>query len=174
MIGFVCGRSRVALIGRLAVLLLVMPIVTGCGASTGKVSGQVIYQGKPLPGGIVMFRPKNAALNPVSAEIDANGKYEARVPAGECKVSVDNRSLSNPDGPSPVGAGGAPTGVAPKGVAIGPPKDRIATEGKDVTLSTKKAEGTYVPIPKSYYDPETSGLTLTVKSGGQTFDIELK
>jgi hypothetical protein len=31
----------------------------------------------------------------------------------------------------------------------------------------------YVPIPRTYSNPETSGLTYEVKRGRQTFDIPL-
>jgi hypothetical protein len=51
-----------------------------------------------------------------------------------------------------------------------------------VTVDTKPAKprpgggrpAPFIPIPAKYATPETSGLTLTVQKGKQTFDIELK
>src|SRR5262245_36617726 len=98
MIGSVSVRNRFLTIAKLTALFLLPMTLTGCGQPKGKVSGQVLFQGKPLPGGIVKFRPVNSALNPVTAQIDENGKYEAAVPAGECKISVDNRGLLSEGG----------------------------------------------------------------------------
>jgi hypothetical protein len=182
MNGTASVRSRFLLVGRLGLLLLLFSAVTGCGWEKGKVSGQVLFQGKPLPGGVVTFRPVDTSLNPVTAVINQDGNYEATVPAGECKISVDNRALEGP-GARSVGAGGAPEvgggrrGGPPKGVAVGPPKGAIEEATKDKKMpgvSSEKPAGTYVPIPKPYYDPETSGLSLTVKAGSQTHNIELK
>jgi hypothetical protein len=174
-----------ALAAQLAVLVFIPLAISGCGRGTGKVSGQVLFQGNPLPGGVVRFRPVDTKLNPVTAEIDADGKYEATVPAGECKISVDNRALLNPEGGSPVGVGGGGGGAAikaspggpPKGAAFGPPKDAMQGVGGDQNVpnvSGKKPVGKYLDIPKNYYDPETSGLTLNVKRGTQSHNIELK
>src|SRR5437868_6821726 len=76
-------------------LLALFALATGCGshAETCKLSGKVLYNGKPLPGGFIMFRPGNPKLNTVTAEIDEQGNYEAVVPAGEVRVCVDNREL---------------------------------------------------------------------------------
>jgi hypothetical protein len=160
-------------------MLLFLLAVGGCGGK-GKVSGQVTFDGKPLPGGIVRFRPANTAFNPVSATIDQDGRYEATVPAGECKISVDNRALLGPSaGPVGITGGGkvGGRGAPSKGAATGPPKgvmDQVKVEkGVPEIVQQQRQAGTYVAIPKQYYDPETSGLTMTVKSGGQTHNIEL-
>jgi hypothetical protein len=126
----------------------------------------------------LMFRPVNPALNPVTVQLDADGRYEAAVPAGECKISVDNRGLLNQSS-GPVGVGGAPKSLGGRGGppgAVAPPPgamgDMIKDKGVPEVAGAKQA-GTYVQIPKEYYDPETSGLTLTVKRGNQTYDIDL-
>jgi len=181
MIRMVSARSRCPLIERLIPLLLMLLAIAGCGPGSGKVSGQVLFDGKPLPGGIVMFRPLDTTRNPVTAQIDANGNYEATVPGGDCKIGVDNRALRNPSaGPVGISGGGAPITEGrrglPKGAPIGPPKGSIGDIAKEKgapEVVTQKQAGTYVDIPKQYYDPETSGLTLTVKSGNQTHKIEL-
>jgi hypothetical protein len=174
-------RSRLALADRLALLMLLPLALTGCGVPSAKVSGQVVYQDKgqekALPGGTVTFRPVDTTINPVTAEIGADGNYEAMVPAVEVKISVDNRGLKNPDA-SPVGVtSGPPQKVKgmPKGIPVGPPKDNDAAKDKDIpAISTQKPSGTYVRIPDKYYNTETSGLSLKVTKGSQTHKIELK
>jgi hypothetical protein len=180
MIGSVSVRNRIALAGITTLLTLVPLAATGCGGGTGTVSGQVLFQGKPLPGGVVIFRSVDTSLNPVSATLDADGKYEATVPVGEVKVTVDNRSLKNPP-TGPVGVTAGPEGNQrprglPKGVPVAPPGG-MGGEGakdKDVpTITPTKQVGTYVAIPERYFDPDASGLSLKVSRGSQTFNIEL-
>src|SRR5260370_10667447 len=74
--------------------LLAVPLVSGCGERTGKVSGQVLYKDKPVPGGTVMFRPAAPGSNLVSAALDAEGRYELTVGVGEAQILVDNRELA--------------------------------------------------------------------------------
>src|SRR5215472_3203134 len=81
--------------GRLG-LLLVLPLLAGCGRSKGTVSGKVIYQNKGLPGGWITFRPVNPRLNPVTVPIDPDGNYEATLPVGEMLIAIDNRELEPP------------------------------------------------------------------------------
>ena len=58
-------------------------VLAGCGPGKGRVSGQVLFNGKPLPGGWVTFQPAVRGHNPVSAEIDRDGNYSAVLPAVE-------------------------------------------------------------------------------------------
>jgi hypothetical protein len=172
------------IVGWLGLVVLLPVVVSGCSVGSGKVSGQVLQaNGKPLAGGIVMFRPTDTSINPVTAKIDENGNYEASVPSVQVKISVDNRSLKNP-GSGPVGASDSNPAelikgrnAPPKGAAIGPPKDAMSQARKDQTVPPavvrEKPVGTYVDIPEKYYDPETSGLTLQVTGGNQKFDINL-
>jgi hypothetical protein len=168
-IGFASGWPR--LVGRLGLMLL-FPLALGCGPATGKVSGTVLLNGKPLPGGRVTFRPADPKRNSVFADLDEQGHYEAVLPAGEVQVSVDNRELEPreaaprtqflPEGLSPEVRkqlrGAAPPSQAP------PEKSPNAPE---------KMPGKYVPIPDKYYTIEKSGLKFTVRSGDQKQDIEL-
>ena len=151
--------------------LLLMPVVIGCGPGQAKITGHVLYDGKPLPGGRVTFMPDGAA-NPVTVTLDEQGNYEALLPTGEVKVSVDNRLLE----PRPALALGVPPGL-PGGAAA-----KVAEARKQAPQKVSgtvdpgmhgKIPGRYVQIPKKYYDYTTSGQQFTVHRGDQTHDIEL-
>ena len=163
------GTMRFAL--RLALPLLFL-VVTGCGPKTAKVSGTVLYDGKPLPGGRVTFRPEDPKRNSVMVELDEQGNYQTELPVGEVQVSVDNRELE----PVPAApAGGLPdflpaearqklSGAAKSGDA---PADAPPPNAPD------KLPGKYVPIPERYYTIEKSGLKFTVHGPEQKQNIEL-
>jgi hypothetical protein len=82
---------------------------------------------------------------PIKVKIKADGSYEAKkVPVGKMRVTVETESLRLAGGKKPP----APPAPAPG--------------------------GKYIPIPQKYASPKTSGLTLEVKEGKQTHNIELQ
>jgi hypothetical protein len=151
----------------------------GCGPGQGTVSGVVKLNGEPLPGGQVFFRPVDSRYPPAVATIDEHGNYKVTLPVGEALISVDNRGLlaEGNQGPVPTAAkSDRPFGGLPPGAAVGPPPEVLKKqlEGKDVPPPKQQEKvGTYVEIPKTYYNTDTSGLRYTVTSGSQTHDIEL-
>jgi hypothetical protein len=141
--------------------------VVGCGSGTGTVKGQVTYQEKPVSGGLITFVPTDSKHNSVTAEIDENGNYQLTAPAGEVRISVDNRSLK-PE--APAGPPSFPPELVKKfGKAPPTPKKEEPAEA-----GNKKSSGRYRDIPDKYYRTDTSGLTYTVTSGTQTKNFELK
>ena len=88
----VFGLWTIRCAARLGLLILAVAVV-GCGPNQVKVSGRVLFDGKPLPGGRVTFRPADPSQNSVSAVIDEQGNYAAVLPAGDVQVSVDNSEL---------------------------------------------------------------------------------
>lgn len=166
------GRPR--LVG-LVVWLVPLLLVAGCGRATSKVSGQVRFKGTPLPGGQLTFRPDDAKFNTVIAEIDEQGRYEAVLPAGTVKVSVDNRGL---EPPSKLDGGAAlpldlPLSPAAKKALQGKKADKPAPPARSDNNDARKPAGRYVPIPDRYYDVTSSGLDFTVQGGDMKHDIEL-
>src|SRR5260370_3544559 len=152
--------------GRLGLLLLA-PVLAGCGGSQGTVSGKVIYKNKGLPGGRITFRPVDSRLNPVTVSIDPDGNYEAKLPLGQMLIGIDNSELAPP--PARKGAAPAIPGLKlPRG---GKP-DAPSTEPSPT--APQKLPGPFVYIPVKYYDPYTSELKFTVEKGSQPHDIELK
>jgi hypothetical protein len=156
--------------------ILILPLLAGCSQKTGKVSGQVTYKGRPVPGGWVTFRPADGRHNSQTVQLKEDGTFDGvELPAGEVLVSIDNRELE----PRPTVFGGVPPGVplAPDvraklgGKAPAPPvpADAEPKTGEDV----RRPSGRYVPIPEKYYAAETSGLKITVKGGDQTETLEL-
>lgn len=130
-------------------LALMVCALVGCGEKgpeTAKVTGKVtLADGQPLPGGRVDFH--SPELGMAAGTINGDGSYEALdVKPGEYKVSIENTHLK--------GMNAAPV---PEGTQAMPGSDQ-----------------SYVEINPKYRNPETSGLTITVGKGEQTFNIELK
>ena len=144
---------------------LVLLAGTGCGERTAKVSGQVFYQDKPVPGGTVMFKPVAAGRAIATANLDEEGRYEVTVAVGEVQILVDNRQLApvtdRPPAPTMPkdfkAPGGKPEEKAPAQKSPAPPRS-----------------GRYREIPPKYYQFETSGLDYTVQPEPQVYKIELK
>jgi hypothetical protein len=157
-------------VGRLG-LLLVLLVVAGCGSGRGKVSGRVLFQGEPLPGGSVYFRPADPRHNAVGAQLDEEGRYQVVLPVGEVRVSIDNGHLY----PRP-NLGRRPAADLP-----------LTAELRKTLRSAKPAQGQpayapaapsnppgrYVRIPDKYRYLDYSGLQFTVGGGDQEQDFEL-
>jgi hypothetical protein len=151
-------------------LLLLLLVAAGCGPGQGTVSGRVVYNGAPLPGGWVLFRPADSRQNAVSAQVDAEGNYSAVLPVGPVKVSVDNRDLE----PHASVSGLLPPNLPPEALkALGKPEPGKAAP-KPGGASPPKGPGKYVKIPDKYYDTEKSELDFTVTGGEQQHNFELQ
>lgn len=139
-------------------------LLSGCGRSLGpegEVSGKVTLKGKPLPGGQVTFlTPKGYTFTGV---IDPQGNYKLRVPAGEARIAVDNRTLLKSNNSSMPDLR-HPPGIKP------PPGAKVDEAPKSPSTDIT---GTYVPLADKYRSPDASGLTYTVTTGSQTHDIEI-
>lgn len=149
----------------LAGTLLLALFLSGCNRSSlgseGEVSGKVTYKGKPLPGGQVMFiTPQGYTFTSV---IDPEGNYKLKVLVGEVRIAVDNSMLLNSNKPPAPNIRRPPGIEPPPGVKV---DDIKQSSGATIT-------GTFVPLPEKYRTPDASGLTYTVKSGSQTYNIEL-
>jgi hypothetical protein len=132
----------------LAICVFIGPILLGCGGSgvrLGAVSGAVIYKGKPVTEGTVLFQPE---LGPgASGALDARGHYVLRT-----KSRSDGAPLGN------------------NTVVIIPPTDLTGPESPTPGMLPKRD---YPNIPKKFRRPETSGLVRDVKPGNNVFDFEL-
>jgi len=132
--------------------LLVVSTVAGCDAGRGNVSGEVKYNGQPLPSGQITFLSQAGDKKVVTAQIE-DGKYTVNdLPAGPAVITVRTTPPPRP-------------AADPGGRAIKPP------EGSQEVAPT--AAGKYVPIPARYGNPDQSGLNYTVTGGNQTHTVEL-
>jgi len=133
---------------RWAGFVVLVIFLTGCGGlSKGTVTGKVTMNGKPVSALVTVLAENNQA---VSGKTDKEGNYTVNdVPVGKAKVSLADRS----DDPGPTG----PLTVDPKAPVTAPP----STAAKAV-------------IPKKYNEPTTSGIALTVVSGKNELNIDLK
>src|SRR5690349_12038708 len=105
---------------RLGLLVVLAVAAAGCGAGKGTVTGTVLLNGKPLPGGLVTFRPADSHKNPVTVRVAEDGRFEAVVPAGEVRIAVDNREFEPPPKAEKIklpAVGGLPAGVKPDAAA---------------------------------------------------------
>lgn len=145
--------------------LVLLALICGCSRSglgpQGEVSGKVLYNGKPLPGGEVKFMAPNGYT--FASVIDPDGTYKLRALIGESKIVVNNRMLKIDDKPA-MGPHSMP--------GAKPPPDKAPRE-EPKTASTPAITGTYVALPERYSAFDASGLTYEVKTGAQTHDIEL-
>lgn len=162
-----CGKKHF-LKGALRTLLVfaLVPLSAGCG-SKGTVSGKVFFQGKPLPGGLVTFLQDKGAYHSV---IQEDGSYQVSgIPPGPATITV-----SSPDPPPQAVQGRTAmektTKSAAKDYKGQIPLEEMAKHMGDPEAGKRK----YMAIPPQYKDPDKSGLTYTVKSGAQAFDIQLQ
>jgi hypothetical protein len=152
-------------------LLFALPVTAGCGQQIpGKVSGRVLFNGKPLPGGYVMFLPADPKQNLVSVKLDEQGQFSVVLPVGNVRVGVDNRELEprQPIHLSPSQLNLPPEVKKAVGAAK-PAEPPPAAPGNSPAAKSNR----YIKIPDKYYDADKSGLDFKVQSGDQTHDIEL-
>jgi hypothetical protein len=64
----------------------------GYAADTATVTGKVVFKGKPIGTGKIVFHPPVGKA--IAAKINKDGTYEAKnVPVGKLMVSVDSKGL---------------------------------------------------------------------------------
>jgi hypothetical protein len=141
-----------ARLGVPGILVLSLVAASGCSSSVAAVKGMVSVDGKPANDGMVIF---SAGDRSGSGAIRPDGTYDApEVPIGEVTVAIFQMVMSEE------GKNAAPKGGGPLAGMENLPKADIAVADA-------------VPIPPKYRDIKTSGLTYTVKRGGNEINIEL-
>jgi hypothetical protein len=149
-----CSRTSILRLGGWCCLLELLVLMGGCknarhAVEHAEVSGRVLVEGQPLPGGQVTFVTVKDGFAS-SGPIDESGNYKVQAPIGDVVIGVDNRMLMRRRGPQ----------------TVEHPKQPGAEEKQNV-------KGQWVAIPVEYSDPAASGLKYTVKPGPQTYDIQL-
>jgi hypothetical protein len=143
-------------------LLLLALAADGCSRAPGNLSGKISYNGKPLAVGSVLLIGVDA--QPRTAWIEADGSYHFDdVPVGEAKLAV-----YSPD-PDLAERTRSQTKTKP-----GPKKAkrvRPTPSSSEVSADDRRK---WFAIPSKYGDVEHSGLRVTITSGPNTFQIEMK
>jgi hypothetical protein len=147
--------------------------LVGCGAPKGTVKGKVTFKGNPLPKGTTVLFRHIATDHVVRADIKGDdGGYTCEgVPVGDCQIAVQTPAPPTVGGKGPmdrVGVGVAKGAVFPK---IEGGKDLVAPPGMFEPFTKGSDAQKTVPLPPKVREPESSGLTYTVKSGKNEHDI---
>ena len=149
------NQQRTRALGHFLALLTVVAVLGAAGCAGGKrasISGHVNYQGRPVTSGTVVLIGQDGQAS-APGNVQPDGSFSiARAPVGVDKVSFDN----------------------PPPPRTAPPVGKRAPADDPEYAETAKAAAHYVPTPPKFKDPLQSGLTVEVKSGNNTCDIELK
>lgn len=159
-------------------LAFVLPLAIGCGGGKGKVTGNVTLDGKPLPGGTIVFHPTKGT--PVSAEI-TDGQYTiTNAPTGTLAVTVDTAYLkqeaealgmANRNMAMSMGRGAPGGNMPPEAKAA---LDKEKKRADESLQKSKELTARYRQIPDKYTKTESSGLSVQVKAGSNPpFDVTL-
>jgi len=143
-------------------LCWVVSFAVGCGPRFGEVSGEVTYQGKPIPGGMVTFRPQEESMNSVTFVLERDGKFKVQLPVGNVKVCLDNREFEPRPATMPA--------MAP-GLNLPP---EVAKSMQASSKESNRVSDRWVKIPLKYYELESTDLEFKVKGGQQSEKFELK
>ena len=141
------------------ILSLAAILFSGCGPSRpplGKVEGTVLCNGDPIKVGAIVFavagtRDASGLIeNGIIKDVTTFSKGDG-VPVGEARIAV----IVLEDPPPPVST------------------PRIVTDPTKPSADTPMIGGRKFAIPVKYVNPETSGLTVMIKKGSNTIDLEL-
>jgi hypothetical protein len=140
--------------------------LTGCSSATGEVKGRVTFRGKSVVSGSVVLLGADNKV--VSGPLDAEGRYAVYgVALGTVHVAVVS--------PNP-----APRRRLPRAFLERVEKEsKLLEEENNLNDSPpptapKVDSSKWFPLPKQYELADTSGITTTIYSGENTFDIDLK
>lgn len=143
--------------------ILALLSLTACGKSesTGTVTGTIKSQGKPIPRGLITFLPEKG--EPWNCAI-IDGKFDSGpIPTGPYQIIIALNELAMEAGV------GAKAPAANKG-AIG--EGLGAGDGKAAPAAANTKAKKFVLDPR-YGDATTSGLSMTVEPGPNTYDQDL-
>lgn len=140
------GAHRASSSCWMTVIAMVILAATGCGGPPrATVRGTVTLDGKPLPGGTVVFEADGRSF---TGAIGGDGRYELR-------------HLGKPE-------------VSPGtyGVAVLPPEPKVVADPKTTQLKAVSKVDLRL-YPEAFRLPAASGIAKTVPEGESTIDIEL-
>jgi hypothetical protein len=129
-------------------------VLAGCGSQHAIVEGEITVDGQPANSGRVFFRSADEK-SVVVAYVQSDGTYHAvDVPLGPMTVWVTPLTRLE-------------RGKLQRNAKAKKPNVPEAPEGPEAPILS------FVSIPPKYQDPNSSGLTTTVQSGTNTYNIEM-
>lgn len=132
---------------RAGLIVLLALTISGCGKSSGTVTGHVKYKGEVVTAGNVTFYGPNDQI--ATALINPDGSYTVlQAPLGTVKVGV----------------------TAPPHMSKTKAQNLQRKKKGQFAPQTTESEN----IPLKYGKPDESGLELNVTKGTQPFEIDLK
>jgi hypothetical protein len=153
-------------IGWAAAAVFTLGCMTGCGPDDGSlptrpVSGKVTLDGKPVGGAEIWLVPadSNATVKNAKLTIRPYAKTKADGTFVITSYYVDD---------------GAPLGDYTIMVIVEGAADSEEARENDTPTERKGKGKRGISFPAKYRNPATSGLTVTVKDGPNTLDLELK
>jgi hypothetical protein len=156
--------------------LLLCGLLLGCGAKTqtgAKARGTVRYNGKPLAGGNLIFHTDKGSYKASIAQ-DGSGYYEVvDLPIGDADATVETEFL-NPG----TGGGGAAAQMAKKGEKVNneyaDAMAKMKGSAAPAPVSKEALAQRYTKIPAKYSKRGTAKLNVTLNSGWNDLDFDLK
>ena len=151
-------------------LMLLSCLMIGCpGGSKADLAGKVSYKGKTLSTGSVVLTDAEGKSSSAAIAPDGSFKFVG-VPIGKMTVYLDVPEKSGAKGG---GGPNLPPGVAGK-VKFGPPPGSEGAEKMNMNPKEMNKGNTDPEIPSKYKKPETSGLSVELKSGkNPDYNIDL-
>jgi hypothetical protein len=141
-----------------SVLLAACGFSTGCAAGKADVAGKVTHKGKPVAMGTVIVRGSDGIE--MTGAIQPDGSYLVRgVTAGAVKFAVISRD------PAVVGARAR--------AGKGRPDGKEETKPEEAPKPPPENDAKWFPLPINYESPDSSGLTTTLHSGENSYDLDL-
>ena len=150
-------------------LLLALPLTFmafSCTGSYSKIFGTVTYKGSPIPGGSIVFQAVDG--KEYACVLDREGKYHLEnVPTGVMKVYFNIPTTTFHGG----GSNFWDREDAMKEDMKGP---RGAPPEAQKSIGNAAANHLRIPeIPAKYRNADKSPLNFEVKTGSNTYDVEL-
>ncbi len=175
------SKSRAIRLFGIIAALSALPLLAGCGPSTGDVTGKVLLNGKPLSFGTVTMIGADGITK--SAQIMDDGSYTIfGIASGTAKILVESPKPNIVAG-SPAAVAGAPGGAAAAdqraargraGADLPPDAPKVERPKDDVPTVSAEAAKKWVAISPDYADNRKSTLTLVVRVGKNEHNVELR
>jgi hypothetical protein len=144
---------------KLLILLALALLVTGCsgGSDVGRVKGQVFYEGDPLPGADVEFRPESdQTLGAFGGQTDSEGRFDIKIGKGTGMNAKPGRYVV-------LVAKGRIMGITPEAAAT--EEERVKALMDMGPGGPGRSKGGVGILPAKYGQPNTTPFKVDISTG---------